>query len=360
MNAYYFSIIVINIIVLFIMGIMPMFNTILDRKQKRGFTCIFLIIAIVVLAEGVTVWADAKDRDYRLVHMIANGIGFSLSPFISILCGSVISEYRRIKSLYPFCCVYLLLIIITIGKPFIFYVDMNNVYTRADYYWIYILAYLISVIYLFIETIILMSHYQIKNRVMLYLVFGLILFGTSIQVIEPVIRISWLCVTFVSIIYYTYCNDLWHQVDGLTSLLNQRTYLIRVKEVRKDSVLIIFDVDDFKEVNDTYGHQFGDYCLQIIGKSIKKAYGKYGLCYRIGGDEFCVILNKNIDKLDALNDDFICILNTERVIEENIPCISIGYAKYLKQDDINMVIEEADRRMYESKECNKGNTTKHV
>ena len=52
----------------------------------------------------------------------------------------------------------------------------------------------------------------------------------------------------------------------------------------------MFDVDDFKQINDRYGHIQGDLCLAGIAECIKKSYANFGYCYRIGGDEFCVLL----------------------------------------------------------------------
>ncbi len=57
-------------------------------------------------------------------------------------------------------------------------------------------------------------------------------------------------------------------------------------------MLVVFDVDDFKQINDRYGHMKGDLCLADIAECIKKAYASFGYCYRIGGDEFCVITEK--------------------------------------------------------------------
>ena len=57
-------------------------------------------------------------------------------------------------------------------------------------------------------------------------------------------------------------------------------------------MLIVFDLDNFKYINDTYGHQAGDQCLKVIAECLKKAYSRYGNCYRIGGDEFCVLFRE--------------------------------------------------------------------
>ena len=84
---------------------------------------------------------------------------------------------------------------------------------------------------------------------------------------------------------------MWNQLDALTGLLNQSSYLHRTAEMtRRGGMLVVFDVDNFKYINDHYGHLQGDVCLAEIADCIKKAYASYGYCYRIGGDEFCVLL----------------------------------------------------------------------
>ena len=68
---------------------------------------------------------------------------------------------------------------------------------------------------------------------------------------------------------------MWTQLDSLTGLLNQNSYLNRTAEMKRTGgVLIVFDVDDFKNVNDQYGHLKGDICLSEIADCIKKAYAK--------------------------------------------------------------------------------------
>ena len=81
-------------------------------------------------------------------------------------------------------------------------------------------------------------------------------------------------------------------------------------------MLIVFDVDDFKHVNDVYGHVKGDLCLSVIANCIKGAYAQYGYCYRIGGDEFCVLLKNNRNE-DA------CSLKFEHLMEVKLESLHI-------------------------------------
>ena len=98
-----------------------------------------------------------------------------------------------------------------------------------------------------------------------------LLIETIIQVTLPELHVTWLCVTLLSVLYFIYCSEMWNQLDALTGLLNQNSYLNRTAEMRRrGGVLVVFDVDDFKQINDRYGHLQGDICLAEIGRCIKK------------------------------------------------------------------------------------------
>lgn len=347
MNEYYLFIIIVNIAVLLIMMTMSLYNNILEYKQRIGFAITFLVIGIVISAEAITVWVDGLDVKYRMLHILANTIGFSLTPMIPVLCGGSISQFKRKNPVLLLLLIgYWIILILSPKLGTIFYVDARNIYHRSDLYGIYIVMYLICIMYLFVETCLLTIHYQNKNKIQLYIIFTFLIIGTSIQVLSPSIRITWLCVTFTAFFYYSYCNELLQQMDGLTMLLNHNSYLREIKTLRKDITLVLFDVDNFKDINDTWGHYHGDRCLEYIAKCIKKVYGQYGLCYRIGGDEFCVLLQKCVNNIETFNIEFYNMLSEQKSEKYKVPSVSIGHAKYSKNKDINEVIDEADQLMY--------------
>ena len=112
-------------------------------------------------------------------------------------------------------------------------------------------------------------------------------------------------------------------------------------------MLVVFDVDHFKHINDRYGHLQGDVCLAEIADCIKKAYASYGYCYRIGGDEFCVLL-KDAQREAACAREFLRCLEERRQTIAFLPTVSFGAAA-LSGENMEKVKEQADRRMYRYK-----------
>ena len=86
-------------------------------------------------------------------------------------------------------------------------------------------------------------------------------------------------------------------LDALTGLLNRSSLEARVREIEQQArltggpvSLIVLDLDEFKRVNDTYGHERGDAVLRDVAYEIRKALRSFELVYRIGGEEFLVLL----------------------------------------------------------------------
>ena len=84
--------------------------------------------------------------------------------------------------------------------------------------------------------------------------------------------------------------------DALTGLGNRRSLNADLEAAfvsRQDALLLLFDLNGFKGYNDTFGHPAGDALLVRLGKCLRTAVGDAGTAYRMGGDEFCVLLGAN-------------------------------------------------------------------
>ncbi len=153
-------------------------------------------------------------------------------------------------------------------------------------------------------------------------------------------------------------------IDELTQAYNRRQ-MIRILQREKALAdrgepsfsLCIFDLDDFKRVNDTFGHLMGDLVLKTVVQAIKNNVREEDYIARYGGEEFVVIL-----AYPDLDDALICAQRlkelTSSLIFPGLPddfriTISIGVSKYEPAESIDALIGRADAALYRAKMCGK-------
>ena len=151
-------------------------------------------------------------------------------------------------------------------------------------------------------------------------------------------------------------NELREQAftDPLTGLANRRSLRADLEgrcEAAGDaspSLLLLFDLDGFKSYNDTFGHLAGDALLALLGGRLAAAARPYGRAYRLGGDEFCVLMDVPADGLDE------AIAATATALTEHGEQFAIGpsYGAVLVPHEAanpDQALQRADERMYARK-----------
>jgi diguanylate cyclase len=135
------------------------------------------------------------------------------------------------------------------------------------------------------------------------------------------------------------------RTDPLTGLLNVRqmeetvTKILRGAQRRSEPVSAVYmDIDEFKSINDTNGHQRGDEILRIVGAAIKSVSRQEDCCFRYGGDEFCVVLSNCME--EQARKIFVARLNDAMKAANHDISISTGIAQTGPDDyvDANTLI----------------------
>ncbi len=155
------------------------------------------------------------------------------------------------------------------------------------------------------------------------------------------------------------------KTDSLTGLLNRRSYheisnIEYQKLLRHDSPfsVIMLDIDNFKAINDTYGHNVGDIVLQSITSSIKETIREYDYAFRMGGDEFLIFLPETKEKQAYTLAERIrmSIENIKLKADRDnmtITC-SFGISQFKSKDaNIEAVVGRADEALYGVKKSGK-------
>ncbi len=145
--------------------------------------------------------------------------------------------------------------------------------------------------------------------------------------------------------------------DGLTGLLNQHAFyrelkreLIRSSRLNHCVTLLYFDLDGFKQLNDTRGHQAGDDILKKTAEAVNQVTRENEITARYGGDEFCIILPESVENHGKMVAQRICEALKTSLGESGVTC-SIGIASSTPEHpmDADTLVREADRVMYKAK-----------
>ena len=251
----------------------------------------------------------------------------------------------------------LVTIIVNLFVPCIYELSDTNVYSRKP---LYGMLFGIDVFYMLYAIIIYIVN-KFKGGLLkffpIYLYMGPILAGLIVETLVPGIAISWPCQAIaIAGVLASLQNETIYR-DPLTGLYN-RSFLNYLQKniLQKDNSHItgvMLDMNDFKMINDNYGHAIGDIALQQMARLLKEAVGDMGNVIRYAGDEFIVLINSHkkiiIDAcLEEINN---CIkkFNDSNVTEYKLSA-SMGYSLYNpKVQSVDDFMNNIDQKMYEEK-----------
>jgi len=155
--------------------------------------------------------------------------------------------------------------------------------------------------------------------------------------------------------------------DTLSGLLNRRRFeeelhasLAESKRFNRNFAAVFIDLDDFKQVNDQFGHYIGDELIKAVANTLNKSSRATDVVARLGGDEFGMIIRSFKDgELNVIADRMIKALSSIRLSDEHagVKCsASIGIAMMTaKDEDIDDLLAHADAAMYQAKNQGKNN-----
>jgi diguanylate cyclase (GGDEF)-like protein len=151
-------------------------------------------------------------------------------------------------------------------------------------------------------------------------------------------------------------------LDALTGLHNRRYFhellareVARAHRYDRRLALIVFDVDDFKSVNDRIGHLAGDAVLAELADRVRSVVRWADVACRIGGDEFAVVMpESSAEDAFQLSGRLQAAVSSRPIIHAGRLDVSAGVAELRQPDDAPSLFERADEALYQAKESGKG------
>lgn len=145
--------------------------------------------------------------------------------------------------------------------------------------------------------------------------------------------------------------------DGLTGVRNRRALDQRFKDIEDEETpvsLIIIDIDNFKTINDTYGHTKGDDVLIQISHIIQKRIRATDTLYRYGGEEFVIVaINTSIENASMVAEQLRTLIEKHAFIKDHPITVSLGLSELKPEESLSKCFSRGDSALYQAKKTGK-------
>lgn len=337
-----------------------------NQFDAKAYNFMLIITFIATINETLSFIIDARPGFiFHILQYISNTISSASSGIIGY-CWCLFVEYHihrnfeRIKKksrilAIPLIIATILIIINLLGTGIIFDISKENVYTRGPMnfiLYIFVFVYYIESIY---------TVHKAKYDSILVEFFPIYYFiipcmiGTMIQGFFFGVSTIWLCVAIAFILVYIENQISVSFIDDLSGLYNRKYmnhYLNKLQSDKNRHVYgFLLDINEFKAINDTYGHLTGDRALIQFGKILQHSIDKDSVAIRMGGDEFVIFAKLKSDE-EALALKKQIKYNVRQFnIKSKEPfhlSFSIGIAKF-NGKNTDAFLSAMDDSMYEAK-----------
>lgn len=289
-----------------------------------------------------------------------------IPPSLSVLYTSYhvfssdVKVKEKQKALMAFFLLNLMICIISLFTGSFFYVDQNNIYHRGPYFALHV-AYCYGLLIYSLMYLIKHKQYIEKRKYISMIVYFIpMAIGTTIQVLFYGYSLNWVGMMLSLLIIYFNIQNRGINTDYLTGIYNRRQldeYIrerIRNSTENKSFSAILLDLNEFKSINDRFGHKIGDEALKDSVEIIRRSLNTDDFIARFGGDEFVIItdiyngqtLDKVVNRIRKNVENF----NVSNIKPYNLN-FSIGYDIYScnSKMEADEFFKHIDMLMYENK-----------
>lgn len=337
-----------------------------NQFDEKAYNFMLIVTFIATINETLSFIIDARPGFiFHILQYISNTISSASSGIIGY-CWCLFVEYHihrnfeRIKKksrilAIPLIIATILIFINLLGTGIIFDISKENVYTRGPMnfiLYIFVFVYYIESIY---------TVHKAKYDSILVEFFPIYYFiipcmiGTMIQGFFFGVSTIWLCVAIAFILVYIEIQISISFIDDLSGLYNRKYmnhYLNKLQNNKTKHVYgFMMDINDFKAINDTYGHLKGDYALIQFGIILQHSIDKDSVAIRMGGDEFVIFAKLQSDteavKLKKRIENNVRQFNIHSKEPFHLS-FSIGIAKF-NGKNTDAFLSAMDDSMYEAK-----------
>ena len=263
---------------------------------------------------------------------------------------------------YIILIIYALILLINYKYGFYYYIDESNFFRRGNHYYIRLVIGYCPLLFTVTELILCYSSFKKSYLVMFFTLIGLFLAGSTLDIIFVTTRLIWPFGTAALLYAYFFIVQSDTRVDPLTGIgnrfsFNEFTDRLSRHNTGESWAIVMIDMDHFKAINDTLGHQAGDEALCSMAAILKNSIRGSDFAARYGGDEFVLTTKvvkgkeENVDKMMGRVQTAIDKFNAENSHPFKLE-ISYGYDIYTQdgRQQVEEFLNHIDGLMYKNKQ----------
>ncbi len=328
-------------------------DNMLPKENKRYFSLAFITFVIGTFIEWLSEYCLLYHTHVTFYYTLLQAIMYSVVPLIAYYLGSAFEKFKNKKRLKFLIVLNVFFQLLSFTS--FFENSSHHVFKLGNTYLIYFVISKYILYRMFVQIYKVSKSYQSGNITILIInIVSITLFATVVQSLWNELNTIAISDTVNAIILYSYFGSLINKRDGLTLLLNRRCFENRIKSLKHNSIFLFIDLNKFKKINDTHGHLVGDKILSEIATICLETFSNHGSSYRIGGDEYCVVIKKHLEDVETLINTLHRNIDIKRKEDPLLPSVSVGYGYFThNKNTVNDAINEADEMMYELKHKHK-------
>ena len=342
-------------------------NLIRQRRtpSDRVFTIMCVLTALSCIADMFAFMVDGQQYEGAYATaMFLNTFTYSTNIIVSALWmlyvdfrlyGNNLHMIRTLKRTFLPGAIGLIGIIVNLKWPFIYTLDSENIYHRLPFSTFY---FCLTYFYLISSVIIRYSHRKRMGRtrfVPVWLFLTPIICCTTVQFINYGISLAWCSVSIGLVSLHMGLQNELVYLDPLTKIYN-RNYLNHLMKhysyVQTEVFGIMLDLDHFKSINDTYGHDAGDEALIESSNILVSSVQGHAIPIRFAGDEFVILMPSSTKEeleqiIHRIREKELEFNQSEKKPYKLL--FSMGTARLSTAGSVEQFLKEMDNRMYEQK-----------
>lgn len=340
--------------------------------QQKIYMMMLKLTLMLLVMDIFSRMDRGADTIYFFTNHFGNFMIFALnlvmpSLWLLYVYIQILQEESKLRRLCSFLvvlnCVNVVMVVVSQYDGWFYYIDSKNIYHRGPFY---LLPVIIAIILIALAYLLIIKYRNSMDRKQVFtLAFFAVLPCVGIALQTVFFGISFMLNSIVISLLLVFLNIQNNNLytDYLTGVYNRKKFelylreKIRTSRENKTFSAIMLDVNNFKKINDTLGHDVGDSALRISTNLLKSCLRTNDFIARIGGDEFCILLD--ISNKSELEEIVHRINHCFQVYNANSKqpyeiYFSMGYAVYdyhsMKLEDF---IKQLDILMYENKQQSK-------